>query len=1176
MSDRLPSEDPAATLTALPIDSDTAQDLVDTLLISCGGRRVLHVGCTSGSVVRALLNLGVDAFGVDLPGAALDALAERLPGRFCDCVGFDALPFSDRSYDSVLVSLTLVAGGEAQLDALFTELRRLACGAVYAVFDLSDSTLTREAIENTAFLVGFRKHPAYYQVNAYEALEHEGRRLSIVLEPMSDQSLARYPLAALRDERDLHMDMLREPGARSDAHVARYHWALSCVRPGDRVLDAACGLGYGSYLLQACSPAATTLGVDGSDYAIDYANCCFAAQSPGLSYQKGFLPDALEPIEDGSIDLIVSFETLEHVEYNERLLEEFHRVLSPGGRLIVSVPNDWSDETGEDPNPFHLHVYTLDTLRDQLSGQFVIEKLVAQSASRHKSGPGRSQWVPAARRLDDVSVAVPQDEAPDAEWWLAIAMRSPVDTDGASYRESIFPEPAGHAWNVTAFARDYGNPWLPRAMVHVHHRLQEPHALAALTDEVLRTAALGSPDQGAALCVEAYQLLRSESLSSDMVSAIASRVATYIAAPPLTAQGVRWHISLLFVLGRLWMAVGGFERARAVLDECVKLDPLAYSPLLGNRTVEAYLLLGVICHVAREPEAAKAYWRHGVGAARQVLAADWREALGDCDVPADFGLPELASVLEHASSCAMALLGSDAADHKCGWWRRPLRNRLTEIARLSRQHGRAAKDKAWHASQREKWEQRARTLEHRVADLENSEQHLGEDKNWLIAQRDAWEARAKDGEVQVDRLQKDMSVLQDARDWLEGQRSQWEAKAGELSAERVRLQSALERCELDYLQACRDRDTQTARANEADSELSRVLADIAWHDDQRKRWEDKAAEVEQALRVAEGSLSECQTSIDWLEGQRAAWENKAAELSDELSRTHAALERCESDYQAACNERDDQAGRVEAADGERVRLQADIAWHDTQRQRWEQSALEIGLRVQALEDDIRERQVATDWLTDQRKAWEDKTKELLAELVRVQASLARCESDYRDACVDRDIHADRADSLSRSVAQKDDDLAVLQHAVVEKETALADLDAWRIRLQGDVAWHDEQSQRWERNAADAVKQVRELEAVVEDRHAAIDWHLKQSAAWEARAQAAEGRVAHLQRDVEKFSENADKMREEISGMQVKSLLQEKKIVALDAELYSLNNLLTRLRSSRVIRLINFLFNKKYF
>ena len=52
-----------------------------------------------------------------------------------------------------------------------------------------------------------------------------------------------------------------------------------------------------------------------------------------------------------------SWNELEHLPEPDLLLAELHRVLTPEGRVYASVPNDWSDETGEDPNPFHFHVY---------------------------------------------------------------------------------------------------------------------------------------------------------------------------------------------------------------------------------------------------------------------------------------------------------------------------------------------------------------------------------------------------------------------------------------------------------------------------------------------------------------------------------------------------------------------------------------------------------------------------------------------------------------------------------------------------------------------------------------------------------------------------------------------------------------------------------------------------
>ncbi|MGC5341134.1 class I SAM-dependent methyltransferase, partial [Escherichia coli] len=65
---------------------------------------------------------------------------------------------------------------------------------------------------------------------------------------------------------------------------------------------------------------------------------------------------------DQSVDVFVSFETLEHVPDPERIISEVKRVLKPGGTFIGSVPNLWCDETGNDPSPFHFIVFDLPKL----------------------------------------------------------------------------------------------------------------------------------------------------------------------------------------------------------------------------------------------------------------------------------------------------------------------------------------------------------------------------------------------------------------------------------------------------------------------------------------------------------------------------------------------------------------------------------------------------------------------------------------------------------------------------------------------------------------------------------------------------------------------------------------------------------------------------------------------
>lgn len=269
----------------------------------------------------------------------------------------------------------------------------------------------------------WRKHPLNERVAPYGELDRVTGLLMTSFERVPEQALAVYPLKALEEERDLHTDMTREPGRRSDAHMTRYAQAAQFIRAGDRVIDVACGLGYGSYQLAHNSAAAFFTGLDASDYAVDYANINFASVSPTpMNFIVGDAQN-LSGMADGSADFAVSVETLEHLPEPDRLLAELHRVLSPQGRVYASVPNDWSDETGEDPNPFHFHVYDWPRLLAQFQRNgFVIEKAWLQDA-----GGGQKRHL-TARSMLEIDPAV--GPGCDGEWLLVLARKAGAPQQG--------------------------------------------------------------------------------------------------------------------------------------------------------------------------------------------------------------------------------------------------------------------------------------------------------------------------------------------------------------------------------------------------------------------------------------------------------------------------------------------------------------------------------------------------------------------------------------------------------------------------------------------------------------------------------------------------------------------------------------------------------------------------
>ena len=147
---------------------------------------------------------------------------------------------------------------------------------------------------------------------------------------------------------------------------------------GQRVLDAACGEGYGSWL---AGEAAEVVGVDVDAAAIGHALARYRTR-PNLRYLQASC--AALPVAAGSIDLTVSFETIEHLEGQEAMLAEFRRVLAPGGALIISSPNKaiYSEETGY-ANEFHVRELSREELAAMLGTRFPQQAWYGQRVLAH-------------------------------------------------------------------------------------------------------------------------------------------------------------------------------------------------------------------------------------------------------------------------------------------------------------------------------------------------------------------------------------------------------------------------------------------------------------------------------------------------------------------------------------------------------------------------------------------------------------------------------------------------------------------------------------------------------------------------------------------------------------------------------------------------------------------------
>jgi SAM-dependent methyltransferase/glycosyltransferase involved in cell wall biosynthesis len=131
-------------------------------------------------------------------------------------------------------------------------------------------------------------------------------------------------------------------------HLHRYSFARDFCVDKD-VLDVAGGEGYGSMML--ASVARSVIGVERDVDAVAHAKRTYMADN--LAFEAG---DALElPLADGSRDVIISFETLEHLSDQQRFLQEVRRVLRQGGLLIISTPDRLVHSgIGMPVNPHHV------------------------------------------------------------------------------------------------------------------------------------------------------------------------------------------------------------------------------------------------------------------------------------------------------------------------------------------------------------------------------------------------------------------------------------------------------------------------------------------------------------------------------------------------------------------------------------------------------------------------------------------------------------------------------------------------------------------------------------------------------------------------------------------------------------------------------------------------------
>lgn len=686
----------------------------------CSLARRVHWILPPGRILCGALAEGVDqalsALSAELRqrGWILDDVEGTELGRLLQHRG---KPKSSDSYPArdLRGAVLLVRGDEqpARMRSLFGVLQREVASAVVLVgLGGADDSLSenRSAWVDAALQHGFRRHPCYQFLTPYSDLERERAPFAIALEPISTGPLARYPLERLRESRGLHMDMLRETGRRADAHVARYMTAAALVRPYDVVVDCACGLGYGSQLIAAATPAARVIGIDSSPYAIDYASAMFVTD--GLEYREGDACDL--PFADGSVDLAITMETVEHLERPGHFLSEIARVLRPGGRVILSVPNLWVDETGNDPNPHHLHVFDAVRVAELTRQFFFLETIQAQNAGGGMRSPN------AARTMKVLSAEgiTPADEE-EAEWWIVTGLKHPAArglsgaADLPSFEDARRMPASGEA------------------------DLLPPE----VAERVAELAKVGSPEHGAAICSLAYH--RHSRGTAAKLREILEKIRLHIDASGEAPIDVHWRVMLSFVAALIAQRLGDRGLAHHWFESTAREDVMRVSPLLAAKTVDACCLNGLAYFHESDESAAIEWWSEALRQTRRAFSEGFATLWGGNDAPTLAGTSEAAEILELSRRADAALGALRMGPHKRALVLQSFEApRVGHVAASSR-----PSDDSQHAERAERLAKRIDELDRLLREQIRWTEELQEGKDWLEKQYLYWKPEKERLEV---------------------------------------------------------------------------------------------------------------------------------------------------------------------------------------------------------------------------------------------------------------------------------------------------------------------------------------------------------------------------------------------------------------------------------------------
>ncbi|ULL19035.1 methyltransferase domain-containing protein [Paenibacillus sp. H1-7] len=716
------------------------EGIKNTILKFCGMGSILNIGCGEGVLVRKLLSLGIDAYGIDCDTTSIQYCQSLNDKRYKNASIYE-IPWEDEKFELVIwTNLGLEICWE-NIKSAIGELYRVVNKTVIIVLN---QEWDREEIEKVFFESGFRKHPLYLKNNSFESLENYIDGLTLVFEKRRNNDM----ITTLTKN-----DMLLRSDRISDIILAVYTKTLEYIRPHDKVIDLSCRTGFGSAILWEGSNSSLVEGIDLSVDNINYANYNYLPNRKTLHFVHiNDESELLQMYEPHSRDVLICINIDNSFGTKEKLDQFFifaHKVLRPGGRLIVSFSNHQGNQFLINLFKEHFH--------------FLTEKLLGISKNPRR-------W------LDTEQKALES-----ADYIFIVSLCDPL-VNNVPYQETVLwnnvDYSKGHAHD---FTKSYKYPWIQHSMVSIGVRSTSTSVLKDIAEEIIETSPQALVDIGAALCILGYQVLSKDLPNADDMMDIILKLENYVQNEPESPMHIRWFISCNFLLSQLHLKIGDIDKAVNCLNKCIDTDFMEFSPVLGTKVIQSAVSLGLIEFSRGNISNSRYWWKRALYECERAFKSQLNDWIQDIEEPLTFGLREASQILDITSQAAYALwITAIGKDIKVGTVHQImeftmgsqintnkllLKNFELQNHQLTGWIDELQEAKSWLE---QKWTESNKSIEllqKNVLELRDWIQQLELGKQWIEDQNTKKDDLINHNQERIEELEKYIKNLEEARNW---------------------------------------------------------------------------------------------------------------------------------------------------------------------------------------------------------------------------------------------------------------------------------------------------------------------------------------------------------------------------------------------------------------------------